>query len=729
MIFIVVLLERRGCVKKVKKGYISIITIVILIFSISTISLALPNWNYRNRRYTYDYWGNVVSSPLAYTGEKIISGSDLNVGKLNSPQDIMVRNNFIYILDTGNNRIIKINKNWKIVKEITGFNHKEKEKQDNFNHPTGIYVTEAGKIYIADKKNGRIVKLTSEAKLESIIRLEGEKVKGIIPADVSFRPHKIAVDPAGRIYVIADNMYEGILTFDSQGDFNGFIGAPEVNPNPVDVFWRSISTQEQRSRQTLFLPIEYNNLNVDNIGMLMAVVSGDAGPETIKRLGPDGSDNLLRNGYHPPQGDMLAAHMGSPSVFIDILPRDHGLYSVLDRTRNSIFTYDESGNLLYILGGEGKTLGRLKNPVAIEEINNKIIVMDNNILTVFKPTKYGKNIHQAIAAYRKGYYDSSQKNWEKVLKDNINYGLAYSGVGRNLYRKNKYRQALKNFKLGNDREGYSKSFRHYRRNLIENNFNKIIIFFIVVLTIIILYKFLRKSSLPLKKNVFKLTAVTKIKNRLDSNKGFLNLIKGLRYSLYVIFHPFDGFWDLKHENKGSIYSAGLILILVGISYTIMWQYTGFLFNTRNLENLNIYFELASILVPFMLWCSVNWSLTTLMEGKGTLKEIFITSSYALTPLILINLPVTILSNYLTLQEGTFYHFFITLAILWSLALLFFGNLVVHDYTLSKTLLTTILTLGGMGFVLFISLLFFNLFEEVVSFAGNLIMEVSLRWGS
>ena len=240
---------------------------------------------------------------------------------------------------------------------------------------------------------------------------------------------------------------------------------------------------------------------------------------------------------------------------------------------------------------------------------------------------------------------------------------------------------------------------------------------------------LRKSSLPLKKSVFKLTAVSKIKNRLDSNKGFLNLIKGLRYSLYVIFHPFDGFWDLKHENKGSIYSAGLILILVGISYTIMWQYTGFLFNTRNLENLNIYFELASILLPFMLWCSVNWSLTTLMEGKGTLKEIFITSSYALTPLILINLPVTILSNYLTLQEGTFYHFFITLTILWSLALLFLGNLVVHDYTLSKTLLTTILTLGGMGFVLFISLLFFNLFEEVVSFAGNLIMEVSLRWGS
>ena len=287
--------------------------------------------------------------------------------------------------------------------------------------------------------------------------------------------------------------------------------------------------------------------------------------------------------------------------------------------------------------------------------------MDNNILTVFKPTNYGKNIHQAIAAYRKGYYDSSQKNWEKVLKDNINYGLAYSGVGRNLYRKNKYRQALKNFKLGNDREGYSKSFRHYRRNLIENNFNEIIIFLIVVLTIIILYKFLRKSSLPLKKNVFKLTAVTKIKNRLDSNKGFLNLIKGLRYSLYVIFHPFDGFWDLKHENKGSIYSAGLILILVGISYTIMWQYTGFLFNTRNLENLNIYFELASILVPFMLWCSVNWSLTTLMEGKGTLKEIFITSSYALTPLILINLPVTILSNYLTLQEGSFYYFFSIIA--------------------------------------------------------------------
>ena len=26
----------------------------------------------------------------------------------------------------------------------------------------------------------------------------------------------------------------------------------------------------------------------------------------------------------------------------------------------------------------------------------------------------------------------------------------------------------------------------------------------------------------------------------------------LRYALYVMTHPFDGFWDLTHEKRGSI---------------------------------------------------------------------------------------------------------------------------------------------------------------------------------
>ena len=40
-----------------------------------------------------------------------------------------------------------------------------------------------------------------------------------------------------------------------------------------------------------------------------------------------------------------------------------------------------------------------------------------------------------------------------------------------------------------------------------------------------------------------------------------NYIQSLKFALYCITHPFDGFWDLTHEKRGSIAAANTILIL------------------------------------------------------------------------------------------------------------------------------------------------------------------------
>ena len=97
---------------------------------------------------------------------------------------------------------------------------------------------------------------------------------------------------------------------------------------------------------------------------------------------------------------------------------------------------------------------------------------------------------------------------------------------------------------------------------------------------------------------------------------------------------------------------------------------GFIFNSNDLAKINILLEFCSVLIPFMLWVIVNWSLTTLMEGKGTFKDIYIASAYAFTPIILINIPVTIVSNYLIAEEGVLVFSFIAISLLWALFLLF-----------------------------------------------------------
>ena len=152
----------------------------------------------------------------------------------------------------------------------------------------------------------------------------------------------------------------------------------------------------------------------------------------------------------------------------------------------------------------------------------------------------------------------------------------------------------------------------------------------------------------------------------------------------------------------------------------------FIFNPRDLAELNIVIELLSAIVPFFLWCAVNWSLTTLMEGKGKFKDIVIATAYALTPFVLINIPLTVVSNFIRMEEGAFYYFLLALSVVWSGGLLFFGNMVVHDYDMPKTFSTIILTVVGMGVVIFIGLLFLSVINLMISFIVSIYQEMTLR---
>ena len=115
-----------------------------------------------------------------------------------------------------------------------------------------------------------------------------------------------------------------------------------------------------------------------------------------------------------------------------------------------------------------------------------------------------------------------------------------------------------------------------------------------------------------------------------------------------------------------------------------------------------------------------------MDGKGTIKEIFTYTCFSFAPFILINIPLTVISNYLTRPEGSFYYGFLSIAIFWSLLLLFFGTLVTHDYSLTKTLLTIICIIFGIGFVLFLGILFISLWNTLVNFFTDIYKEIVYR---
>ena len=204
------------------------------------------------------------------------------------------------------------------------------------------------------------------------------------------------------------------------------------------------------------------------------------------------------------------------------------------------------------------------------------------------------------------------------------------------------------------------------------------------------------------------------------------VLSSLLYSLFLILHPNDAFWDLKYERRGNVPAATIILGLVVFTYIFMRQTMGFIFNPVDLTKLNIVTEMASVLVPFFLWCIVNWSLTTLMSGKGTFRDIYIASAFALTPLVIVNIPVTIVSNVLILEEGPFIAVLAVTATVWAGMLLFIGTMVTHEYDTTKTAFTCVLMVAGMTAVLFLIILFFSLVNEAVVFGSSIYREILFR---
>ncbi|KQY84014.1 hypothetical protein ASD24_09465 [Paenibacillus sp. Root52] len=200
----------------------------------------------------------------------------------------------------------------------------------------------------------------------------------------------------------------------------------------------------------------------------------------------------------------------------------------------------------------------------------------------------------------------------------------------------------------------------------------------------------------------------------------------IKFPLHLIFHPIDAFWDLKSDNRGRLAVAFSALVLTIIIMILQKQYAGFLVNYSDPRTLNSIQEILTIVVPFFLWCTANWAITTLMEGEGKFKEIVLATGYSLIPLILIYAPMIVISRFMVQEETAFYYLLTTIAFIWFVLLLFIGTMTVHQYTVIKTIITMVLTVIVMGIIIFLGALVFSMLQQLFEFGYNIYRELIFR---
>jgi hypothetical protein len=213
---------------------------------------------------------------------------------------------------------------------------------------------------------------------------------------------------------------------------------------------------------------------------------------------------------------------------------------------------------------------------------------------------------------------------------------------------------------------------------------------------------------------------------LPSKAWWQRLGKTLHYSLHTAIHPIDGFWDLIHEKRGSIAAANVIVALSVLIEVMRITLTNFQFIKVNMEYFNAIIVALRILLPIFLWVVANWSLTTLMDGKGRMPDIYMGVAYALAPSVLINAALIILSRLITFDEGAIYWVLVGFSGLWTAILLLAAMMMIHDYSLAKTIGSSLLTIVGMGVMVFIFVVFFSLISDSIAYFISLYKEILFR---
>ncbi|MDR0249426.1 MAG: NHL repeat-containing protein [Oscillospiraceae bacterium] len=415
--------------------------------------------------YIYNYRGYIEFTPAPYVPTGTISGITLGVGAFANPQGMCVSpDGYVYVADSGNNRVVKISPDFTQAEVIDTFiNNGE---PDSFSRPFGVTVSEKNLLYVADTENRRVVVLNKDGALVQIVQNPRSEM---LPDDYAFVPLKLAVDYADRVYVIARNMFQGIMVFTEEGEFTGFFGTISVKITLWQRFWRLFSTVEQR--QSLFIATEFTGVDVDPMGFVYASFIDTDGVQAAFRLNPKGED-VIKRGENGNLGGDISVQYGRPSRMVDIIERGKGVYSMLDAERGRVFTYDNEGNMLYIFGGLGSQVGTFRQPVAIEDTGSGAFLAldaDRQEIMVFSETEYGRLINLAVGMRYDGDEEEAVGVWEQVLTLNENLELANIGIGKAYLTAGDNAEAMKHLKLGMNRTYYSIAFKRYRNDFLKAN--------------------------------------------------------------------------------------------------------------------------------------------------------------------------------------------------------------------------------------------------------------------
>lgn len=702
------------------KIFKKILLILFVVAMITSLSISATAQSFTHIDEADSSTSNIISRE-AYTAFLKVQASDFGLeDSFEGLNDVYCADNGeIYLVGGENSKIAVLNSDYTFNRLISVTD--DKGEAVEFSGAKGIYTCD-DLIYLCDTDNSRILILDSNGKIQDIWT---SPKSALIPEGFIFSPTRIERDADGYYYVISFGCYYGALTYSPEGEFIGFYGSNRVKATALDTLsyiWDIItSNDEKKSQSTKKLPYSFVDFCFDKGGYMITCTGTTSGTRTgqLTKISPGGSVILFQRTR---DGSFVTSEsvnflerqvvvrynkqrfQNITSIDVD----ENGYMYALEDAYGLIYVYDKECNLITAFGGgigDGAQKGLFQKATSIAVNGKDILVTDseNGSLTVFKPTQFGELLKQAQTLYLAGDYDEAEPLWEQVMSLDRGNQLAYKGLAMASYNDGDYKQTLVYAKAGMDYNVYDLAYQQLFKGFIADNFVWFFIGAIVLIVgIVFLIVKLSKREEPLIKNV------------------------KLRAALNAPVHPFRIFDEFKNKNLGSILIASVVTALFYISKVLETTASGFLFTTVSQRKYNTLFTLAQTIGLILLWSVINWLVCTLFEGKGHFKDVFAASAYSMIPLVIYTFVRVILSHFLPLDGLAFMNAIYVVVLIYTFYLLCVAMMSIHEFSFSKFLLTSAVTVFGMLLVVFIGFMIIILLQQFWNFIYAIYMELTFR---
>ncbi len=645
------------------KNIFTAVLILLIFLNFNRFSVFAETYNYNQR-------GKAIPSQAGYIAERSVSGADLGISEFDSPSDIFSGKDSFYIADSGNNRIVRINQSFdKVLKIYDKFTMPD--GSDTFlKNPTGVY-SDSDRIYIADSENSRIIVSDYDSNIILEIKIPDDSIYNYN----TFMPQKVIADKSGNIYAVLSNVTSGAVMFNSDGLFLGFYGANRTDKSS-DIIIESIKnvfrSDLKKLRRKRNVSSGISNFDIDNGNFIYTCTQSESqNSDNIKKINSAGQNLFMYNSNI--FGDYPDLYSSQPkNMFCDIDVDENGYIYCLDFRYGKIFVYNKECNLMFVFGEKSHQLGGFERVSAIENKDDNLYVLDSMkaCVTVFDKTDFGRLVTSAENFYNCGKYSESLEFWKKVLQCDSGYMQAYRGIASIYLIQQDYSNAMKYAEKAELTDIYNKAFEGWREDFISHHFGFVIIFIALIFII-----FRKISSVRFKSSL---------------KKSFIILFLFLMSSI----------------GDGRLY---------GMQFRI---------DDSRVFNIIPYF-LKSIGI-FLLWCVSERACETFLDGCGTFRNIFISTSESVVPYIA-QLYINIFLSHILIQDE--YIFMKTVqvtGIVWTGVLLFRSVRKINHYNFRETCIAVIMNIAGIAVMLCLGILLLSVFQQIYAFICSIIVEISYR---